>query len=157
MHSIYCAVFCVTGLAQHYSNYVLNWLLTRRMMIEKIVSHVADFSPRLQSNTRALYQYCPIPIISFPALENELFCSIYYLRHLCDITRFPDWPIKDPVTKCCIMLCSVKVMSYWVMLFKNMYAFTFSVCVITYHVYKITLHTLAVVVHKIMVLSKLHS
>ncbi|XP_062841489.1 dnaJ homolog subfamily C member 13-like isoform X2 [Trichomycterus rosablanca] len=69
----------------------------RRMMIEKIAAHLADFSPRLQSNTRALYQYCPIPVISFPQLENELFCNIYYLRHLCDSTRFPDWPIRDPV------------------------------------------------------------
>ncbi|CAG05511.1 unnamed protein product [Tetraodon nigroviridis] len=69
----------------------------RRMMIEKIAAHVADFSPRLQSNTRALYQYCPIPVINFPQLDNELFCSIYYLRHLCDVTHFPDWPIKDPV------------------------------------------------------------
>ncbi|GAB1606314.1 dnaJ homolog subfamily C member 13-like isoform X2 [Argonauta hians] len=69
----------------------------RRMMIEKIASHLADFSPRLQSNTRALYQYCPIPVISFPQLENELFCNIYYLKHLCDTMNFPDWPIKDPV------------------------------------------------------------
>ncbi|XP_054717127.1 dnaJ homolog subfamily C member 13-like [Uloborus diversus] len=69
----------------------------RRMMIEKIASHIADFTPRLRSNTRALYQYCPIPVIQYPQLENELFCNIYYLRHLCDIHRFPDWPIKDPV------------------------------------------------------------
>jgi DnaJ family protein C protein 13 len=66
-------------------------------MIEKIASHIADFSPRLQSNTRALYQYCPIPIVNFPQLENELFCNIYYLKHLCDTQKFPDWPIKDPV------------------------------------------------------------
>lgn len=69
-------------------------------MIEKIAAHVADFSPRLQSNTRALYQYCPIPVISFPQLDNELFCNIYYLRHLCDTTRFPNWPIRDAV--CCL-------------------------------------------------------
>ncbi|KAL3854398.1 hypothetical protein ACJMK2_013668 [Sinanodonta woodiana] len=69
----------------------------RRLMIEKIASHIGDFSPRLMSNTRALYQYCPIPVIRYPQLENELFCSIYYLKHLCDTQRFPDWPIKDPV------------------------------------------------------------
>ncbi|XP_047664694.1 dnaJ homolog subfamily C member 13 isoform X2 [Tachysurus fulvidraco] len=69
----------------------------RRMMIEKIAAHLADFTPRLQSNTRALYQYCPIPVLSFPQLENELFCNIYYLRHLCDSKRFPDWPIREPV------------------------------------------------------------
>ncbi|XP_076459341.1 dnaJ homolog subfamily C member 13-like isoform X2 [Babylonia areolata] len=69
----------------------------RRLMIEKIAAHLADYSPRLQSNVRALYQYCPIPVVNFPQLENELFCNIYYLKHLCDTARFPDWPIKDPV------------------------------------------------------------
>ncbi|XP_048827820.1 dnaJ homolog subfamily C member 13 isoform X4 [Brienomyrus brachyistius] len=69
----------------------------RRLMIEKIAAHLADFTPRLQSNTRALYQYCPIPVISFPQLDYELFCNIYYLRHLCDEIRFPNWPIRDPV------------------------------------------------------------
>lgn len=78
----------------------------RRMMIEKIAAHLADFSPRLQSNTRALYQYCPIPVVNFPQLDNELFCNIYYLRHLCDSNRFPDWPIRDPVrhVQCLIFL-----------------------------------------------------
>ncbi|KAG7262176.1 hypothetical protein CRUP_034712 [Coryphaenoides rupestris] len=71
----------------------------RRLMIEKIAAHLADFSPRLQSNTRALYQYCPIPVVSFPQLDNELFCNIYYLRHLCDATHFPNWPIRDPLLK----------------------------------------------------------
>lgn len=66
-------------------------------MILKLAVHVADFTPRLLSNTRALYQYCPIPLISYPQLENELFCNMYYLRHLCDTLRFPDWPIKEPV------------------------------------------------------------
>ncbi|XP_033855901.3 dnaJ homolog subfamily C member 13 isoform X1 [Acipenser ruthenus] len=69
----------------------------RRLMIEKIAAHLADFSPRLQSNTRALYQYCPIPSINYPQLDNELFCNIYYLKHLCDTQKFPDWPIKEPV------------------------------------------------------------
>ncbi|XP_041474110.1 dnaJ homolog subfamily C member 13-like isoform X1 [Lytechinus variegatus] len=69
----------------------------RRMMIEKLAAHIADFSPRLRSNTRSLYQYCPIPVINYPQLEKELFVNIYYLKHLCDTTKFPDWPISDPV------------------------------------------------------------
>ncbi|KAL4635478.1 hypothetical protein GN956_G14292 [Arapaima gigas] len=69
----------------------------RRLMIEKIAAHLADFTPRLQSNTRALYQYCPIPVVNFPQLDNELFCNIYYLRHLCDTNRFPNWPVREPV------------------------------------------------------------
>ncbi len=78
----------------------------RRMMIERIASHLADFSPRLRSNTRALYQYCPIPVISYPQLDSELFCNIYYLRHLCDTTKFPDWPIKEPVSSESKVCCS---------------------------------------------------
>ena len=52
---------------------------------------------RLLSNTHALYQYCPIPRIMYPELEHELFCNIYYLRHLCDTAKFPDWPVQKPV------------------------------------------------------------
>ena len=68
-------------------------------MIGRIAAHLADFSPRLRSNTRAIYQYCPMPHVVYPQLEAELFCSIFYLRHLCDTTRFPDWPIADPVRR----------------------------------------------------------
>lgn len=69
----------------------------RRLLIEKIATHIADFTPRLRSNTRALYQYCPIPTIQYPQLENELFCNIFYLKNLCDTVRFPNWTIKDPI------------------------------------------------------------
>ena len=69
----------------------------RQFMIQKIAYHLADFTPRLKSNVRALYQYCPIPMITYPALENELFCDIYYLRNLCNVVKFPDWPITNPL------------------------------------------------------------
>lgn len=69
----------------------------RRFMIERIAAHIVDFSPRLQSNVRAFYQYCPIPPICYAQLENELFCNIYYLKNLCDTKRFADWVIKDPI------------------------------------------------------------
>merc|ERR1712155_110034 len=69
----------------------------RQLMIQKIAYHLADFTPRLQSNNRAVYQYCAIPIITYPLLEAELFCDIYYLRNLCNTTKFPSWPIMEPV------------------------------------------------------------
>lgn len=77
----------------------------RRHMIEKIAGHLGEFSPRLRSNTRALYQYCPIPIIAYPQLDNELFCNIYYLKHLTNEQRFGNWDIKEPVKllKDCLM------------------------------------------------------
>ena len=67
-------------------------------MIEKIAAHIADFTPRLVGNVRALYQYVPIPPIEYPQLDEELFCNIYYLRHLCNEIKFPEWEIKDPVS-----------------------------------------------------------
>ncbi|XP_012268108.2 dnaJ homolog subfamily C member 13 isoform X2 [Athalia rosae] len=69
----------------------------RRMLIEKVAAHIADFSPRLRSHTLARYQYIPIPAVRYPQLENELFCQIFYLRHLCDTNKFPQWPIPEPV------------------------------------------------------------
>jgi DnaJ homolog subfamily C member 13 len=83
----------------------------RRFMIEKLAGHLADFTPRLRSNTRALYQYCPIPLIVYPQLEFELFCNIYYLRHLCDERRFAEWPIKEPVEllKDCLLSWKLEV------------------------------------------------
>ncbi|XP_054738081.1 dnaJ homolog subfamily C member 13 [Anastrepha obliqua] len=69
----------------------------RRLLIEKISAHIADFTPRLKGHTMARYPYLAIPAISYPQLENELFCHIYYLRHLCDTQKFPNWPIADPV------------------------------------------------------------
>ncbi|KAK0084129.1 hypothetical protein PV325_007587 [Microctonus aethiopoides] len=69
----------------------------RRMLIEKVAAHIADFSPRLRSHTMARYQYIAIPAVRYPQLEKELFCQIFYLRHLCDTIKFPNWPIPDPV------------------------------------------------------------
>ncbi len=65
--------------------------------METIATHIADFTPRLRSNTRAIYQYCPIPTILYPQLESELFCNIFYLKNLCDQKRFANWPIRSPV------------------------------------------------------------
>ncbi|KRX97099.1 DnaJ -like protein subfamily C member 13, partial [Trichinella pseudospiralis] len=69
----------------------------RRYLIGKIAAHVCDFTVRLPSNVKALYQYCPLPKITYPQLENEVFCHIYYLRNLCDRNRFPEWIIINPV------------------------------------------------------------
>lgn len=69
----------------------------RRLLIEKISAHLTDFTPKLHGHTMARYPYLAIPVISYPQLENELFCHIFYLRHLCDTQKFPNWPISEPV------------------------------------------------------------
>lgn len=69
----------------------------RRFLIEKIAAHISDFTPRLFGNIRATYQYLPLVGLEYESLKNELFCSQYYLRHLCDELKYPKWPITDPI------------------------------------------------------------
>lgn len=69
----------------------------RTYMISKIAAHITEFTSRLLSNSHAVYQYCPIGKIVYATLEKEVFCYEYYLRHLCDTVRFPDWKIRFPV------------------------------------------------------------
>lgn len=70
----------------------------RRHLSERLSAHLADFSPRLASNTRAIYSHCVIPEVQYPQLDKELFCGSFYLRHLCDEVKFPNWPIPQPVS-----------------------------------------------------------
>uniref|UniRef100_A0A915KD93 Uncharacterized protein n=1 Tax=Romanomermis culicivorax TaxID=13658 RepID=A0A915KD93_ROMCU len=76
----------------------------RRHLIEKLANHVADFSRLLPANCKAIYQFCPAAPVIYEELRGELFCDFYYLRHLCDEQRFPDWPIAKPVVflKACL-------------------------------------------------------
>ena len=69
----------------------------RQHLILKIAQHIADFSPRLRSNNRAVYQYCSLPIVYYPQLEGELFVNIFYLRNFCNTQKFPNWNVADPV------------------------------------------------------------
>eukprot|EP00736_Rhodelphis_marinus_P007754 Rmarinus@m.16594 len=69
----------------------------RLHMIQAICLHLGDFSMRLQHNPAAMFEYCPCPPVHYRELDAELFCDIFYLRNLCDKTRFPDWPIDEPV------------------------------------------------------------
>ncbi|XP_045490709.1 dnaJ homolog subfamily C member 13 isoform X1 [Pieris rapae] len=69
----------------------------RRMLIMKVSAHIGEFTPRLRAHIAARYPYLAIPAVRYPQLSHELFCNMFYLRHLCDEHKFPDWPIPDPV------------------------------------------------------------
>ncbi|KAL0869621.1 hypothetical protein ABMA27_005874, partial [Loxostege sticticalis] len=69
----------------------------RRILIMKVAAHIGEFTPRLRAHVCARYPYLAIPAVRYPHLEAELFCNMFYLRHLCDTRRFPDWPIPEPV------------------------------------------------------------
>jgi DnaJ family protein C protein 13 len=69
----------------------------RKHLVEMVRQHLGDFPQRLWQNTTTEYDYCPIPGIAYKRLEKEIFCHNYYLHNLCDESRFPDWPIAEPV------------------------------------------------------------
>ncbi|OAF70112.1 DnaJ subfamily C member 13 [Intoshia linei] len=69
----------------------------RRLLIMKISQHMGEFIPRIVANTHILYQYLPMNRIEYPQLEGEVFCNIYYLRHLTNEKFRDTWDIKDPV------------------------------------------------------------
>eukprot|EP01063_Lacrimia_lanifica_P026895 TRINITY_DN3697_c0_g1_i1.p1 TRINITY_DN3697_c0_g1~~TRINITY_DN3697_c0_g1_i1.p1 ORF type:complete len:2385 (+),score=1004.85 TRINITY_DN3697_c0_g1_i1:97-7251(+) len=69
----------------------------RTHLVQQIAVHLQEFTPKLMSNTRAIYTYCPITPVQYEQLDGELFCSSYYLRHLCDTQRYPDWPITNQI------------------------------------------------------------
>eukprot|EP01134_Creolimax_fragrantissima_P008258 CFRG8258T1 len=69
----------------------------RRTLINRISLHLSEYSPRLKSNTQAPYQHCPIASIQYSELQNELFCGRYYLRNLCNMSKYKDWPIDNHI------------------------------------------------------------
>lgn len=69
----------------------------RKHLIEMVRQHLGDFPKRLWQNTTTKYEYCPMPGVAYKRLEREIFCHNYYLNNLCDESRFPDWPIAEPV------------------------------------------------------------
>lgn len=69
----------------------------RKHLIEMTRQHLGDFPLRLFQNNGTEYEYCPMPGVSYPRLDKEIFCHNYYLRNLCDEARFPDWPVAEPI------------------------------------------------------------
>lgn len=69
----------------------------RREMISAIQSHLQGFPARLKENSYARFDFVPIPPLTYERLEKETFCARFYLENLCNLDRFPSWPITDPV------------------------------------------------------------
>ena len=74
---------------------------TNKMRSDRLVAqlraHVGDLPRKLQQHSKFVYEYTPIPPIGYPELDTEVWCHRYYLRNLCDIEKFPGWPIQDRV------------------------------------------------------------
>ncbi len=69
----------------------------RQHLIHLVTQHLGDFPERLKQNIHEVYDYCPIPSIAYPQLQNEFFCHNYYLRRLLSSSKTKCWPISNPV------------------------------------------------------------
>nr|KYP55662.1 DnaJ isogeny subfamily C member 13 [Cajanus cajan] len=63
----------------------------------QVLQHLGDFPQKLSQHCHVLYDYAPMPPVTYPELRDEMWCHRYYLRNLCDDIRFPNWPIVEHV------------------------------------------------------------
>ncbi|XP_057768784.1 dnaJ homolog subfamily C GRV2 isoform X2 [Salvia miltiorrhiza] len=66
-------------------------------LICQVLQHLGDFPQKLSQHCHSLYDYAPMPPVTYPELKDEMWCHRYYLRNLCDEIRFPNWPIVEHV------------------------------------------------------------
>ncbi|KAL5975614.1 DnaJ subfamily C grv2 [Asimina triloba] len=66
-------------------------------LILQVLQHLGDFPQKLSQHCHSLYDYAPMPPVTYPELRDEMWCHRYYLRNLCDEIRFPNWPIVEHV------------------------------------------------------------
>lgn len=66
-------------------------------LICQVLQHLGDFPQKLSQHCHSLYDYAPMPPVTYPELRDEMWCHRYYLRNLCDEIRFPNWPIVEHV------------------------------------------------------------
>ncbi|XP_050212529.1 dnaJ homolog subfamily C GRV2 isoform X2 [Mercurialis annua] len=66
-------------------------------LIRQVLQHLGDFPQKLSQHCHFLYEYAPMPPVTYPELRDEMWCHRYYLRNLCDEIRFPNWLIVEHV------------------------------------------------------------
>ncbi|GMI97704.1 GRAVITROPISM DEFECTIVE 2, modified transport to the vacuole 12, KATAMARI2 [Hibiscus trionum] len=66
-------------------------------LIRQVLQHIGDFPQKLSQHCHSLYDYAPMPPVTYPELRDEMWCHRYYLRNLCDEIQFPNWPIVEHV------------------------------------------------------------
>ncbi|PIN24334.1 Endocytosis protein RME-8, contains DnaJ domain [Handroanthus impetiginosus] len=66
-------------------------------LIRQVLQHLGDFPQKLSQHCHSLYEYAPMPPVTYPELKDEMWCHRYYLHNLCDEIRFPNWPIVEHV------------------------------------------------------------
>lgn len=66
-------------------------------LVPQMIRHIGDLPRRLAECCSSIYDYTPCPPVGYPELTEEMWCHRYYLRHLCDHVKFPNWKLVDHV------------------------------------------------------------
>ncbi|KAL4192406.1 hypothetical protein AMTRI_Chr06g171860 [Amborella trichopoda] len=66
-------------------------------LIRQVMQHLGDFPQKLSQHCHSVYDYAPMPPVTYPELRDEMWCHRYYLHNLCDEIRFPNWSIVEHV------------------------------------------------------------
>lgn len=69
----------------------------REHLMREVACHTSDFRWRIRDNPLINYEYIQMPNVEYSQLRTELWCHSYYLRNLCNTTKFMDWDVRSPV------------------------------------------------------------
>jgi DnaJ family protein C protein 13 len=69
----------------------------RQHLMQEVACHTADFRWRVRDNPSIKFEYIQMPNVDYSQLRTELWCHSYYLRNLCNTTKFPEWEVRNPV------------------------------------------------------------
>lgn len=93
-----CLFFCSFFNRPHGTHrYSLHTCELCLLLLSQVLQHLGDFPQKLSQHCHSLYDYAPMPPVTYPELRDEMWCHRYYLRNLCDEIRFPNWPIVEHV------------------------------------------------------------
>lgn len=70
----------------------------RDQLTKTLKNHLGNFlnCPR-EDDEYTSYFYRPIPRIKYKNLDHDFFCHNYYLQNLCDVEKFKEWEINEPI------------------------------------------------------------
>ena len=69
----------------------------RDKLMHELTQHTSDFAWQLREYPMSVYDYEVMPPVTFDNMKEEIWLQCCYLNNLTDTSRFPDWPIDDPV------------------------------------------------------------
>lgn len=64
-------------------------------LIPHLWNHIGDFTTLLKESWALTYDYYPCPPLMYEEIDGEIWCHRYYLKHLCNVSKYSNWNIVD--------------------------------------------------------------